>query len=99
MDYSMFPYWMGINSFGDVIGICILFILLSFMYILFGYGFCPNSLKKQWERALYILFWPLIFAICILLFPLIALYEFSKPADVQEKELNEFIRKSRDNFS
>lgn len=93
MDYSIFPHWMGINSFGDLIGVYILFMLLSFMYILLGYGFCPNSLKEQWARALYILFWPLIFVICILLFPVISLYEFSKPADVQEKELKEFINK------
>ena len=95
MDYSMFPYWMGVNNFSDLIGACILFILLSFMYILFGYGFCPNSLKKQWIRALYILLWPLIIVIGILLSPIMALYEFSKPADVQERELNEFIRKTR----
>ena len=94
MDYSIFPYWMGINSFSDLIGACILFILLSFMYILFGYGFCPNSLKKQWERALYILFWPLIVVIGILLSPLIALYEFSKPTEIIDKELKEFIRKT-----
>jgi len=94
MDYSIFPYWMGISNFGEFIGAMICIMLLFFIYILFGYAFCPNDLKIQWIRAICILTWPLFIVIGILGIPFIMLYEFSKPPEVQDKELKEFIKEN-----
>lgn len=92
MDYSIFTYWMGISNFGELICAIISIMVIFFLYCLFGYLFCPNSLKSQWIRALYILFWPLDIAINIIGFPFYMLYEFSKPSEQIEKEWNEFIK-------
>jgi len=95
MDYSIFPYWMGISNFGELICAMICMMLLFFIYCLFGYAFCPNSLKVQWIRVLYILFWPLGIAFDIITFPFYMLYEFSKPPEQIEKEWNEFIKEAK----
>lgn len=92
MDYSIFPYWMGISNFGELICAIISIIAIFFLYCLLGYAFCPDSLKVQWIRALYILFWPIVIVLTLLSFPFIMIYEFSKPPEVQEKELNEFMK-------
>lgn len=86
MDYSIFPYWMGISNFGELI-IAIFCIICLFLplYCLFGYLFCPNSLKVQWIRALYILFWPIVILMMILSLPFIMIYEFSKTPETSEK--------------
>ena len=85
MDYSIFPYWMGISNFRELIIaiFCMNFFLL--LYCLFGYIFCPNSLKVQWIRALYILFWPIVILLMILSFPFMMIYEFSKTPETLEK--------------
>lgn len=92
MDYSIFPYWMGISNFGELILAIFCMMILFFLYCLFGYAFCPNSLKIQWIRAIYIVFWPIGILLAILSFPFMMIYEFSKPPEVQEKELQEFIK-------
>lgn len=85
MDYSIFPYWMGISNFVELIIaiFCMNFFLL--LYCLLGYIFCPNSLKVQWIRALYILFWPIVILLMILSFPFMMIYEFSKTPETSEK--------------
>ena len=93
MDYSIFPYWMGISNFGELICAIISIMAIFFIYCLFGFAFCPNSLKVQWIRALYILFWPIVIILLLLSFPFIMIYEFSKSPEVQDKEWKEFIRK------
>jgi len=92
MDYSIFPYWMGISNFGELITGIMCCVLLFCIYILFGYWICPRSLKSQSIRALYILFWPVVIIIAFLLFPFILLYELSKPSKIQDKEINEWIK-------
>ena len=95
MDYSIFPYWMGISNFGELILAIICMMLLFFLYCLFGYAFCPNSFKVPWVRALYILFWPLAIAFDIILFPFYMLHEFSKSPEQIEKEWKEFIKEAK----
>ena len=95
MDYSIFPYWMGINNFGELILAIISIILLFFIYLIFGYAFCPNSIKIQWIRAIYILTWPIMIIIRILAFPFMLIYEFSKPPKQIDKEINKFIKKCK----
>lgn len=41
---------------------------------------------------LFVMFWPLLVPIILVSIPLIALYEFSKPSDQQNKELSEFLK-------
>jgi len=95
MDFSIFPYWMGISNWEELILAIFCMIILFFLYCLFGYAFCPNSLKVQWIRALFILFWPLIIVFDIVLFPFYMVYEFSKSPEQIEKEWNEFIKESK----
>ena len=95
IDYSIFPYWLGINSFGDLIWAFICFLLLFFIYILCGYGFCPNSLKTRLSRLIFILFWPLIIVLSILSFPFYMLYEFTKSPDEIDKEINKWIKENK----
>lgn len=95
IDYSIFPYWLGINSFGELIWAFICFLLLFFIYILIGYGFCPNSLKTRLSRLIFILFWPLIIVLRILSFPFYMLYEFTKSPDEIEKELITWIKENK----
>jgi hypothetical protein len=83
---------MGISNFGELICAIISIMAIFFLYCLLGYAFCPDSLKVQWIRALYILFWPIVIVLTLLSFPFIMIYEFSKPPEVQEKELNEFMK-------
>lgn len=85
MDYSIFSYWMGISNFGELILAIFCMMLLFFLYCLFGYAFCPNSLKVQWIRALYILFWPIVILMMILSLPFIMIYEFSKTPKTSKK--------------
>lgn len=85
MDYSIFSYWMGISNFGELILAIFCMMLLFFLYCLFGYVFCPNSLKVQWIRALYILFWPIVILMMILSLPFIMIYEFSKTPKTSKK--------------
>ena len=85
MDYSIFPYWMGISNFGELILAIFCMMLLFFLYCLFGYAFCPNSLKVQWIRALYILFWPIVILMMILSLPFIMIHEFSKTPKTSKK--------------
>ena len=94
MDYSIFPYWMGISNFGEFICAIIAVLLLFFIYLIFGYAFCPNSIENHFARAMYILFWPIMIVIMIIIFPFVMLYEFSKPVEVQDKELKEFIKEN-----
>jgi len=95
MDYSIFPYWMGINNFGELIFAIISITLMFFIYLLFGYAFCPNSIENHFARVVYILFWPVMIVIMIIIFPFVMLYEFSKPIKVQEKELKEWIENNK----
>lgn len=95
IDYSIFPYWLGINSFGDLIWAFICFLLLFFIYILCGYGFCPNSFKTRLLRLIFILFWPLIILLNILSFPFYMLYEFTKSPDEIDKEINKWIKENK----
>ena len=83
---------MGISNFGELICAIISIMAIFFLYCLLGYAFCPDSLKVQWIRALYILFWPIAIVLTLLSFTFIMIYEFSKPPEVQEKELNEFMK-------
>ena len=92
MDFSIFPYWMGISNWGELILAIFCMIILFFLYCLFGYAFCPNSLKVQWIRALFILFWPLIIVFNIALFPFYMVYEFSKSPEQTEKDFKEFMK-------
>ncbi len=92
MDYSIFPYWMGINNFGELIFAFISCVLLFFIYMLIGFWFCPGSLKPQSIRALYILFWPVEVIIIVSLCPFILLWELSKPSEIQEKEIKEWLK-------
>lgn len=85
MDYSIFPYWMGISNFGELIIATFCMMLLFFLYCLFGYAFCPNSLKAQWIRTLYIIFWPIVILMMILSLPFIMIYEFSKTPKTSKK--------------
>lgn len=87
MDYSIFPYWMSISNFGELIiaTFCIICLFLP-LYCLFGYTFCPNSLKAQWIRTLYIIFWPIIILLMILSLPFIMIYEFSKTPKTSESK-------------
>ena len=95
IDYNIFPYWLGINSFGELILAFICFLLLFYIYILFGYVFCPNSLKNRLSRLIFILFWPLIIVLRILSFPFYMLYEFTKSPNKIEKEMNKWIKENK----
>jgi len=95
IDYNIFPYWLGINSFGDLIWAFICFLLLFFIYILCGYGFCSNSFKTRLSRLIFILFWPLIILLNILSFPFYMLYEFTKSPDEIDKEMNKWIKENK----
>ena len=93
-NYDMFPYWMGITGFGTLITAIFCFILILTLYILIGGTICPNDVTNKVLRMIFILFWPLCICLCFLFFPILLLYEFSKPPKQQEAELNEFIRKN-----
>ena len=95
IDYSIFPYWLGIRNGFDLFACIIGVIITFFLYILFGGAICPNSIKNRIVRMLIILFWPLFICLTICSFPFRLLYEFSKPSEEIEKELNEFIRNSK----
>ena len=95
IDYNIFPYWLGINSFGELIWAFICFLLLFFIYILCGYGFCPNSFKTRLLRLIFILFWPLIIVLSILSFPFYMLYEFTKSPDEIDKEIIKWIKENK----
>ena len=92
IDYSIFPYWLGIHNGFDLVACIIAIISTFFLYILFGRAICPNSIKNRIVAMLIILFWPefICFVICYL--PFYMLYEFSKPAEETDKELAEFIK-------
>lgn len=93
IDYSIFPSWMGISNFGDLIAAIICCWLLFFVYCIFGYAFCPD-VNNRFIRVICILFWPIMIILDILLFPIHLVYEFSKPKKEIEKEINEFIKEN-----
>lgn len=93
-NYDMFPYWMGITGFGTLITAIFCFILILTLYILIGGAICPNDVTNKVLRMIFILFLALLICLGFLLFPILLLYEFSKPSKQQEAELNEFIRKN-----
>ena len=94
LNYDMFPYWMGITGFGTLITAIFCFILILTLYILIGGAICSDDVTNKVLRMIFILFWALFICLCFLLFPILLLYEFSKPSKQQEAELNKFIRKN-----
>ena len=92
IDYSIFPYWLGIHDGFDLFACIIGFIITFFLYILFGGAICPNSINNRIVRMLIILFWPLFICLTICSLPFRMLYEFSKPVEETDKELAEFIK-------
>ena len=93
MDYSIFPSWIGISNFGDLIVVIFCYYLLFFVYCIFGYAFCPD-VNNRFIKVICILFWPIRIILCILLFPIYLVYEFSKPKKEIEKEIIEFIKEN-----
>ncbi len=92
IDYSIFPHWLGINNGFDLFACIIAIIITFFLYILFGGAICPNSIKNRIVRMLIILFWPIFICLTVCSFPFYMLYEFSKPSEEIDKELEEFIK-------
>lgn len=95
INYSIFPYWLGVNNGFDLFAFIIGIIVTFSFYIIFGGAICPNDVTNKVSRMIFILFWPLFICLGFLLFPIRLLYEFSKPAKQQEAEFNEFIKNSK----
>lgn len=89
IDYSIFPYWLGIHDgfdlFACIIGVIITFFLCMVCYIFFGGAICPNSINNRIVRMLIILFWPVYICLTICSLPFCMLYEFSKPNEIENR--------------
>lgn len=71
MDWSIFPTWMGIDSFGTLIASIILFVMLGIVYVIFGWACVPKFIKNDWIAACIILTWPVCYLIVFLCLPII----------------------------
>ena len=95
IDYSIFPYWLGIHNGFDLFGCIIGIIVTFFLYIIFGGAICPNSIKNRIVRMIIILFWPIFICLVVCSSPFYMLYEFSRPTEETNKELEEFIKENK----
>ena len=95
MSWDIFPSWMGIHGFGDLILAIFCCIIILFLYFLFGGLFCPSSIKNHCVRMLCVAFWPLMPVLFLLFLPFGALYEFSKTPEEQDKAYKDFIRENQ----